>query len=103
MRRGPPASVVRASHVMGAGFDLRWRVRLGVDGEGGLFAAGSKKWREYVKHPIDRCSPRRPEAADEECGITMLEQTSVLCIRWKRVSMQEVEQETLKDREQRFL
>lgn len=32
----------------------------------GLFAAGFKKQREYVKHPIDPHAPPRPETMDKE-------------------------------------
>lgn len=47
-----------------------------------LFAAGFKKWREYVKHPIDRRAPSRPEAVDKEYTITKLEHISALYITW---------------------
>lgn len=48
----------------------------------GLFAAGFKKWREYVKHPIDRRAPQRPEAVDKEHTITEREHISTLYITW---------------------
>ena len=59
-----------------AALNLCQQVGLGVDGGGGLFAAGYKKRREYVKYLIDRRGPLRLETVDEERTITKLAHVS---------------------------
>lgn len=69
VRRVTPVSVVQGPSRDGGG--LRSTPAGGV-GEGsmvrGLFAAGFKKRREYVKHPIDRRAPRWPEVRDQKAS-----------------------------------
>lgn len=68
----------------------------------GLFAAGFKKRRENVKHPIDSRAPSRPEAMDKEYTIKKLVHiNSPISHGWMeavRVGRQkELEQETFRE------